>query len=61
MIGVVGLRRCMNAGEEMFIDLLFFNRELNSLVAVELTFSFAPSIADIQNGYLLSLLVHKIY
>ncbi len=24
------------AGEEMFIDLLFFNRELNSLVAVEL-------------------------
>lgn len=24
------------AGEEMFVDLLFFNRELNSLVAVEL-------------------------
>ena len=24
------------SGEEMFVDLLFFNRELNSLVAVEL-------------------------
>lgn len=24
------------AGEEMFIDLLFFNRELNCLIAVEL-------------------------
>ena len=28
--------RIETAGEEMFIDLLFFNRELNSLVAVEL-------------------------
>ena len=33
----IGNQYCIEvAGEEMFIDLLFFNREINSLVAVEL-------------------------
>ena len=41
------------AGEEMFIDLLFFNRELNCLVAVELkTGKFKPSYLGQLNTYL---------
>lgn len=41
------------AGEEMFIDLLFFNRELNCLVAVELkTGKFKPSYLGQLNAYL---------
>lgn len=41
------------AGEEMFIDLLFFNRELNCLVAVELkTGKFKPAYLGQLNTYL---------
>ena len=41
------------AGEEMFIDLLFFNRELNCLVAVELkSGKFKPSYLGQLNTYL---------
>lgn len=41
------------AGEEMFIDLLFFNRELNSLVAVELkSGKFRASYLGQLNTYL---------
>ena len=41
------------AGEEMFIDLLFFNRELNSLVAVELkSGKFRSSYLGQLNTYL---------
>ena len=41
------------AGEEMFIDLLFFNRELNSLVAVELkSGKFRTSYLGQLNTYL---------
>ena len=44
------------AGEEMFIDLLFFNRELNSLVAVELkSGKFRPSYLGQLNTYLSAL------
>ena len=40
-------------GEEQFIDLLFFNRELNSLVAVELkTGPFKTAYLGQLNGYL---------
>ena len=41
------------AGEEMFIDLLFFNRELNCMVAVELkNGKFKPIYLDQLNTYL---------
>jgi predicted nuclease of restriction endonuclease-like (RecB) superfamily len=41
------------AGEEMFIDLLFFNRELNCLVAVELKAGkFKPAYLGQLNTYL---------
>ena len=41
------------AGEEMFIDLLFFNREINSLVAVELkTGKFKATYLGQLNTYL---------
>jgi predicted nuclease of restriction endonuclease-like (RecB) superfamily len=41
------------AGEEMFIDLLFFNRELNCLVAVELKAGkFKPTYLGQLNTYL---------
>ena len=44
------------AGEEMFIDLLFFNRELNSLVAVELkSGKFRTSYLGQLNTYLSAL------
>ena len=44
------------AGEEMFIDLLFFNRELNSLVAVELkSGKFRSSYLGQLNTYLSAL------
>ncbi|MDR1583359.1 MAG: PDDEXK nuclease domain-containing protein [Prevotellaceae bacterium] len=44
------------AGEELFIDLLFFNRELNSLVAVELkSGKFRPSYLGQLNTYLSAL------
>lgn len=44
------------AGEEMFIDLLFFNRELNSLVAVELkTGKFRATYLGQLNTYLSAL------
>ena len=44
------------AGEEMFIDLLFFNRELNSLVAVELkSGKFRTSYLGQWNTYLSAL------
>ena len=44
------------AGEEMFIDLLFFNRELNSLVAVELkSGKFRTSDLGQLNTYLSAL------
>lgn len=44
------------AGEEMFIDLLFFNRELNSLVAVELkSGKFRPSYLGQLSTYLSAL------
>lgn len=44
------------AGEEMFIDLLFFNRELNSLVAVELKYGkFRSSYLGQLNTYLSAL------
>ena len=44
------------AGEEMFIDLLFFNRELNSLVAVELkSGKFRTSYLGQLNNYLSAL------
>jgi predicted nuclease of restriction endonuclease-like (RecB) superfamily len=43
-------------GEESFIDLLFFNRELNALVAVELkTGKFRPSYLGQLNFYLSAL------
>lgn len=39
-------------GEDQYIDLLFFNRELNALVAVELkTGDFKPSYLDQLNAY----------
>lgn len=45
--------RIVKDGEEMFIDLLFFNRELNCLVAVELkTGKFKPSYVGQLNTYL---------
>ena len=45
--------RIETAGEEMFIDLLFFNRELNSLVAVELkSGKFRTSYLGQLNTYL---------
>ena len=41
------------AGEEMFVDLLFFNRELNCMVAVELKAGkFRPSYLGQMNTYL---------
>lgn len=44
------------AGEEMFIDLLFFNRELNSLIAVELkSGKFRTSYLGQLNTYLSAL------
>ncbi len=44
------------SGEEMFIDLLFFNRELNSLVAVELkSGKFRPSYLGQLSTYLSAL------
>ena len=44
------------AGEDMFIDLLFFNRELNSLVAVELkSGKFRTSYLGQLNTYLSAL------
>ena len=44
------------AGEEMFIDLLFFNRELNSLVAIELkSGKFRTSYLGQLNTYLSAL------
>lgn len=44
------------AGEEMFIDLLFFNRELNALVAIELkTGKFKTSYLGQLNSYLSAL------
>ena len=44
------------AGVEMFIDLLFFNRELNSLVAVELkSGKFRASYLGQLNTYLSAL------
>jgi predicted nuclease of restriction endonuclease-like (RecB) superfamily len=44
------------AGEELFIDLLFFNRELNSLVAVELkSGKFRASYLGQLNTYLSAL------
>lgn len=44
------------AGEEMFIDLLFFNRELNSLVAIELkSGKFRASYLGQLNAYLSAL------
>lgn len=44
------------SGEEMFIDLLFFNRELNSLVAVELkSGKFRSSYLGQLNTYLSAL------
>lgn len=44
------------AGEELFIDLLFFNRELNSLVAVELkSGKFRSSYLGQLNTYLSAL------
>ncbi|MDR2382483.1 MAG: PDDEXK nuclease domain-containing protein [Prevotellaceae bacterium] len=44
------------AGKELFIDLLFFNRELNSLVAVELkSGKFRPSYLGQLNTYLSAL------
>lgn len=47
------------AGEEMFIDLLFFNRELNSLVAVELkSGKFRASYLGQLNTYLSALDTH---
>ena len=47
------------AEEEMFIDLLFFNRELNSLVAVELkTGKFRASYLGQLNTYLSALDTH---
>ncbi|MDR3047846.1 MAG: PDDEXK nuclease domain-containing protein [Bacteroidales bacterium] len=43
-------------GEESFIDLLFFNRELNALVAIELkTGKFRPSYLGQLNFYLSAL------
>jgi RecB family endonuclease NucS len=43
-------------GEESFIDLLFFNRELNALVAVELkSGKFRPSYLGQLNFYLSAL------
>ena len=48
------------ADEEMFVDLLFFNRELNCLVAVELkTGKFKPSYLGQLNTYL-SVLDDKV-
>jgi predicted nuclease of restriction endonuclease-like (RecB) superfamily len=44
------------AGEELFIDLLFFNRELNALVAIELkNGKFRPSYLGQLNLYLSAL------
>lgn len=44
------------SGEEMFVDLLFFNRELNALVAVELkTGKFRSSYLGQLNTYLSAL------
>lgn len=44
------------AGEEMFVDLLFFNRELNSLVAIELkSGKFRSSYLGQLNTYLSAL------
>jgi predicted nuclease of restriction endonuclease-like (RecB) superfamily len=44
------------AGEELFIDLLFFNRELNALVAIELkSGKFRPSYLGQLNTYLQAL------
>ncbi len=46
------------AGEEMFVDLLFFNRELNSLVAVELkSGKFRSSYLGQLSTYLFRLLI----
>jgi predicted nuclease of restriction endonuclease-like (RecB) superfamily len=43
-------------GEELFLDLLFFNRELNALVAVELkSGKFRPSYLGQLNTYLSAL------
>lgn len=48
--------RIVVAGEEMFIDLLFFNRELNCLVAVELKGGkFKMPYLGQLNGYLSAL------
>lgn len=48
--------RVVVAGEEMFIDLLFFNRELNCLVAVELKAGkFKMPYLGQLNGYLSAL------
>ena len=48
--------RIVVAGEEMFIDLLFFNRELNCLVAVELKAGkFKMPYLGQLNGYLAAL------
>ena len=47
------------SGEEMFVDLLFFNRELNSLVAVELkSGKFRSSYLGQLNTYLSALDVY---
>lgn len=50
----IGNQYCIEAfGEEQFIDLLFFNRELNALVAVELkTGPFKTAYLGQLNGYL---------